>query len=91
MANQRKRSTLGEAISEEVRKDQGETPTFPFSEREAEERAGLKEIVKDELGLPPGDGTPHGKGRKKTDADTPSGTLTSADREPNRPNAREHE
>jgi hypothetical protein len=47
--------------------------------------------VKDALGLPPGDGTPHGKGRRPRDPDVPEGTLTSADREPNRPAAREHE
>jgi hypothetical protein len=47
--------------------------------------------VKDALGLPPGDGTPHGKAGKTTDPDVPEGTLTSADREPNRPAAREHE
>jgi hypothetical protein len=53
--------------------------------------AGVKEIVKDAVGLPPGDGTPHGRGRKDHDPDVPEGTLTSADREPNRPAAREHE
>jgi hypothetical protein len=79
MAIHKKRSN----ISEEVRNDHGE--------REVERRAGLKETIKDALGLPPGDGTPHGKGRKATESDTPTGTLTSADREPNRPAAREHE
>jgi hypothetical protein len=53
--------------------------------------AGVKEIVEDAVGLPPGDGTPHGRGRKDHDPDVPEGTLTSADREPNRPAAREHE
>ena len=91
MSNAKKRAPIGEALADEVRKDQGETPTFPFSERDVEKPAGVKETVKDALGLPPGDGTPHGKGRKATDPDVPSGTLTSADREPNRPKAREHE
>jgi hypothetical protein len=56
-----------------------------------EERAGLKETIKDALGPPPGGGTPYGKGRKATNSDTASGTLTSADREPNRPAAQEQE
>ena len=47
--------------------------------------------IRDALGLPPGDGTPHGKERPLHDRDVPEGTLTSADREPNRPGAPEHE
>jgi hypothetical protein len=62
------------------------------SQKEAgEKKVGVKQAVRDALGLPPDDGTPHGKGRKETDPDVPEGTLTSADREPNRPAAREHE
>ena len=51
----------------------------------------IKAVVNDALGLPPGDGTPHGEGRLEHDPNVPEGTLTSADREPNRPAAREHE
>jgi hypothetical protein len=50
-----------------------------------------KAALKDALGLPPGDKTPHGEGRPARDPDVPHGTLTSEDREPNRPAAREHE
>ena len=53
------------------------------------EKASFKAIVNETLGLPPGDGTPRGKGRPVRDV--PHGALTSADREPNRPAAREHE
>jgi hypothetical protein len=55
------------------------------------EKPGIAAIVKDALGLPPGDGTPHGRGRPVHDPNIPEGTLTSADREPNRPAALEHE
>ena len=34
-----KKTPIGKAISDEVRKDQGETPTFPHSEREFEEKS----------------------------------------------------
>ena len=109
MSARKDKPTIDQIIADEVRKDEGMTPTFPFSEREFEkkaaggeaaaeeaesrtsERAGLKSVVKDALGLPPGDGTPHGRGRREHDPDVPEGALTSADREPNRPAAREHE
>jgi hypothetical protein len=45
MTTQNRRPTIGEAIADEVRKDQGETPTFPFSEREVEGREGLMEAI----------------------------------------------
>ena len=117
MTGRQDKNPVAAAIAKEVRKDQGETPTFPFGEGECEKavddstaetlrpketparqapskdegRASMKAVVNDALGLPPGDGAPHGKGRRETDPDTPRGTLTSADREPNRPAAREHE
>ena len=47
MAIQKRSPTIGEAITEEVRKDQGETPTFPFSEREVEGDEALKGTVND--------------------------------------------
>jgi hypothetical protein len=58
---------------------------------EPSEKRSVMSIIKDALGLPPGDGTPHGKGRPLHDSDVPAGTLTSADREPSRPAAPEHE
>jgi hypothetical protein len=58
---------------------------------EPSEKPSVIAVVKDALGLPPGDGTPHGKGRPVHDPNVPKGTLTSADREPNRPGAPEHE
>ena len=55
------------------------------------EKPSTAAVIKNALGLPPGDGTPHGKGRPVHDPGVPEGTLTSADREPNRPAACEHE
>ena len=36
-------------------------------------------VFADALGLPPGDKTPHGRGRSEKDAGVPHGTLTSED------------
>jgi hypothetical protein len=44
----------------------------------ASEKTGA--AVKDILGLPPADNTPHGQGRPEKDRDTPHGGLTSDDR-----------
>ncbi len=41
----------------------------------------LKAAVRDLVGLPPGDGTPHGEGRPVSADDPPRGTLTSPDTE----------
>ena len=35
--------------------------------------------INDVLGLPPGDQTPHGRGRPARDADAPHGSLTADD------------
>jgi hypothetical protein len=40
-------------------------------------KAGLRDVV----GLPPGDGTPHGKGRSNKADDAPRGSLTADDAE----------
>ena len=56
---------VSEAIAEEVRKDQGATPTFPFGERELEEKTadGLEDAAireareKAEIGRVPGGGS----------------------------------
>jgi len=52
---------------------------------EPEEKEGVVErievLLKDAVGLPPGDGTPHGKGRPIHGEDVPRGTLTSDDAE----------
>jgi hypothetical protein len=39
----------------------------------------IKIRLKDAVGLPPGDGTPHGQGRPTHGEDVPRGTLTSDD------------
>jgi len=39
MPEDKKPRPLNEAIADEVRKDQGMTPTFPFGERELEEKS----------------------------------------------------
>ncbi len=41
----------------------------------------IKSVVRDAVGLPPGDHTPHGQGRPTDGEDDPSGTLTSDDAE----------
>ena len=41
----------------------------------------IKGILKDLVGLPPGDGTPHGEGRPTNAEKEPRGTLTSDDAE----------
>ena len=39
----------------------------------------IKGVLRDIVGLPPGDGTPHGEGRPINAEDVPRGTLTSDD------------
>jgi hypothetical protein len=41
----------------------------------------LKGAIRDLVGLPPGDGTPHGEGRPVDPAESPRGTLTAPDAE----------
>jgi len=41
----------------------------------------IKGILRDLVGLPPGDGTPHGEGRPTNADEAPRGTLTSDDGE----------
>lgn len=41
----------------------------------------FKGVLRDVVGLPPGDGTPHGEGRTTNAEDVPRGTLTSDDAE----------
>ena len=41
----------------------------------------IKAVLKDTVGLPPGDGTPHGEGRPTNGDAVPRGTLTSDDAE----------
>jgi len=44
-----------------------------------DEKAIARGALRDALGLPPGDDTPHGKGRPDMDPKVPHGTLTSDD------------
>jgi hypothetical protein len=41
----------------------------------------IEGVLRDLVGLPPGDGTPHGQGRPTKAEDVPRGTLTSDDAE----------
>ncbi len=41
----------------------------------------IKAVVRDAVGLPPGDRTPHGQGRPTDAEEDPQGTLTSDDAE----------
>ena len=41
----------------------------------------VKGVLEDIMGLPPGDGTPHGQGRPVRDRKAPHGSLTADDAE----------
>jgi hypothetical protein len=47
----------------------------------------IKAVLRDVVGLPPGDGTPHGPGRSTQSDEPPSGSLTSDDAEQLPPHA----
>jgi hypothetical protein len=66
-------------------RDSGGRPTGGETFMTDAHKTGLAEKAKaafdDLLGLPPGDSTPHGKGRPARDPDTPHGSLTADDAE----------
>jgi hypothetical protein len=64
-------------------RDRSETNQETIMDDERKEGAAqqVRAAVKDILGLPPGDATPHGQGRPERDADAPHGSLTADDAE----------
>jgi hypothetical protein len=48
-------------------------------QRKERPAASVSEMLRDALGLPPGDKAPHGKGRPARDPKSPHGGLTSDD------------